>query len=116
MANRDRPLLNALHELLGVGSICDRQSRNARWLPTATFSVSSRLAHRSVTIPFFDEYLLPCAKRQQFDAWRGEFEEYERRHPTRISLGPSPCSEPGCDRPVRGRGLCRSHYYLATGY
>jgi hypothetical protein len=116
MARRDRPLLQSLQELFGVGSLVDRVPQNPRWLPTATFSVSSRLAHRGVTIPFFDQHLLPCAKRRQFDAWRSEFEEYEQRHPTRIGLGPSVCSEPGCELPVRGRGLCRRHYYRATGY
>ena len=30
--------------------------------------------------------------------------------------GLSTCSVEGCDRPVRGRGLCRRHYYRATGY
>ncbi len=34
----------------------------------------------------------------------------------RLGKGPSGCSEFGCDRPVRGRRLCRSHYYRATGY
>jgi hypothetical protein len=116
MASRDRPLLDAMHELFGVGSVRDQAAANERWLPTTTYSVSSRLAHRAVTIPFFEEHLLPCAKRRQFDRWRAELEAYDRRYPTRIGLGPSTCSEPGCDMPVRGRGLCRSHYYRATGY
>lgn len=97
MADRDRPLLAALQELFGVGSLQERPSTNPRWLPTTTFSVSSRLAHRTVTIPFFDAHLLPCAKRRQFETWRTEFEDYERRYPTRIGLGPSTCSEPGCE-------------------
>ena len=116
MAERDRALLEALHLLLGVGSIELRASRNGRWLPTCRFSVSSRLAHRQVTVPFFDKHLLPSAKRLQFDAWRESFEAYEIQHPTRIGFGPSTCSVEGCDRAVRGRGLCRSHYYRATGY
>ncbi len=116
MASRDRRVLEQLHDLLGVGSIEDRPSRNGRWQPTAKLSVSSRLAHRTVTIPFFDEFLLPCGKRRQFDAWRDEFEAYERAYPTRIGFGPSSCSIDGCELPVRGRGLCRRHYYRATGY
>ena len=56
------------------------------------------------------------AKRDQFDRWREEFDTYERAHPTQWGRGPSTCSEPGCHKPVRGRGLCRSHYYRATGY
>jgi hypothetical protein len=116
MASRDRPLLVALSEFLGVGSIQDALPRNERWLPQSRYAIGSRVAHRLVTIPFADEFLLPCAKRDQFDTWRRRFEEYESRYPTRIGLGPSECSEPGCDAPVRGRGLCRSHYYRATGY
>jgi hypothetical protein len=116
MARRDLALLEGLHACLGVGSIRHQPPRKEHWLPTSTLTVSSRLAHRTVTIPFFDEFLLPCAKRRQFDAWRAEFEKYERAHPTRIGFGPSPCSVEGCDQPVRGRGLCRTHYYRATGY
>jgi hypothetical protein len=116
MASRDESLIMLVHEALGVGSIEHRPSPNGRWLPHTRLTVNSRLSHRLATIPFVDEFLLPCAKRDQFDRWRQEFECYEEAHPTRIGLGPSPCSEPGCDQPVRGRGLCRSHYYRATGY
>ena len=116
MASRDRSLLESLHDFLGIGSINDQPPRSERWLPSSRFSIGSRLGHRLVTIPFGDEFLLPCAKRDQFDRWKHAFEDYERRHPTRIGLGPSSCSEEGCDMPVRGRGLCRSHYYRATGY
>jgi hypothetical protein len=116
MAARDGALLTALQEVLGVGSIEASRSRNGRWLPTQRYSISSRRAHRNVTIPFFDEYLLQSAKRLQFDVWRERFDAYEREHPTRIGYGPSSCSVEGCARPVRGRGLCRSHYYRATGY
>jgi hypothetical protein len=70
----------------------------------------------TATILFVDAHLLPCAKRRQFDQWRRDLDEYERRHPNRFGTGPSPCSVAGCDKPVRGRGLCRSHYDRATGY
>ncbi len=116
IASRDRPLLVAMQAMLGVGCIEERRSSNPRWQPISRYSISSRLAHRNVTIPFFEEHLLPCAKRMQFDRWRERFSAYEEAHPTRIGFGPSSCSAPGCDRPVRGRGLCRSHYYRATGY
>ena len=41
--------------------------------------------------------------------------EYEARFPSNWGTGPSPCAIAGCDKPVRGRGLCRAHYYAATG-
>jgi hypothetical protein len=116
MASRDRKLILALREFLGVGALEEIPSPKERWLPQTRLTVGSRLAHRMATIPFADEFLLPCAKREQFERWRAQFEEYERRYPTRRGFGPSPCSQPGCDKPVRGRGLCRSHYYRATGY
>ena len=63
-----------------------------------------------------ERYLLPCAKKRQFEQWRADLDSYEALHPTRWGRGPSPCSEPGCERPVRGRGLCRAHYCRATGH
>lgn len=117
VASRDRPLLLALQALLGgQGSIQDLPPAKAHWQPHSAYSINSRLRIRTVVIPFFDQFLLRSAKRDQFDRWRDEFEAYERAHPTQWGKGPSTCSEPGCDKPVRGRGLCRSHYCRATGY
>jgi hypothetical protein len=78
--------------------------------------VTSQRAQRDRVIPFADHYLLPGAKRAQFEDWRAAYEHFQTLHPNRFGLGPSPCSVAGCDKPVRGRGLCRSHYYRATGY
>ena len=116
MAARDRPLLGALQAYLGYGSLYDRPSRNSRWLPTVSFTINSIAAHRAATIPFAERFLLPCAKRDQFDQWRQALEAFDSEHPNRFGKGRSACSEPNCDGPVRGRGLCRSHYYRATGY
>jgi hypothetical protein len=116
MASRDEPLLTALKSVLGFGSVHRREPRRAHWQPTSTYVVNSRVAHRTATIPFMHHYLLPCVKRSQFDLWRAAFESYEATRPTQWGQGPSPCNIAGCDRPVRGRGLCRSHYYEATGY
>jgi hypothetical protein len=115
MAKRDRTLIEGLRAFLGAGSIHDEPSRRG-WQPVTRFSIRSHRAHRAVTIPFAERFLLPCAKRRQFEEWRAALDTYEAEHPTRWGLGPSPCSVPGCGRPVRGRGLCRSHYYPATGY
>ncbi|MGI9120398.1 MAG: LAGLIDADG family homing endonuclease [Acidimicrobiales bacterium] len=116
MADRDRRLLEDLQAFLKFGSLYDRTARNGRWLPTASFTINSISAHRAATIPFAERYLLPCAKRDQFELWRAALDAFDAAHPNRYGKGPSPCSKPGCGLPVRGRGLCRSHYYRATGY
>jgi hypothetical protein len=117
VAERDVGFLHAMRTFLGGrGSIRRDDRGNPRWQPIACYSISSRKAVREVVIPFCDTFLLPGAKRDQFDIWRASFEAYEDAHPTQWGRGPSTCSEPGCSKPVRGRGLCRSHYYRATGY
>ena len=105
MASRDRPLLEALGTFLSVGSIADRPPLLPHHEALSSFSVGSHRAHHAATIPFAERFLLPCAKRRQFD-----------QRPSRWGKGRSTCSEDGCDQPVRGRGLCRSHYYRATGH
>ena len=116
MATRDRPLLERLQSFLGKGSICDYRNRNPRWQPTSAFSIRSHAAHHAITIPFAERFLLPSAKRDQFERWRERLVDYERLHPSRYGIGRSICSKADCNKPVRGRGLCRSHYYLVTGY
>jgi len=117
MASRDRALLEQLRDFLGYGSINDQPAPRPAWQPTSTFTIGSLRGHRAATIPFAEEYLLlASAKRRQFESWRAAMDAYEGLKPSRWGKGRSTCSEPGCDLPVRGRGLCRSHYYRATGY
>jgi hypothetical protein len=116
MARRDLPVLEALRSFLGYGSIQHHKRGRAHWQPTSTLRIHSIWAHRNATIPFAEEFLLPCAKRRQYAEWRDHLLAYDSAHPNRYGKGPSPCSVPGCEKPVRGRMLCRSHYYRATGY
>jgi hypothetical protein len=116
VASRDRALLEVVRRFLGVGSIQERPPRNDKWLPESVFKINSHHAHRLATIPFAERFLLPSAKRRQFERWREEFEAYELLHPSRFGKGPSKCSQPDCEKPVRGQGVCRSHYYQLTGY
>jgi hypothetical protein len=60
-----------------------------------------------------EEFLVAGHKRAQFLDWRRRLDRYAAEHPPRMR---SICSVDGCQRFVRGRGLCRSHYYQATGY
>ena len=116
MATRDRPVLDALRNFLGAGSIHDEQPRRAHWQPMSSFQINSRRGHHAATIPFAEAFLLPCHKRDQFDAWRDAFLANEAAHPSRFGMGRSICSVDDCPHPVRGRGLCRKHYYRATGW
>jgi len=116
MAEWDAELIVALQRFLDVGRVRRRAPARVGWQPTVTLRVQSHLANRLVIIPFSERFLPPSHKREQFEMWRAAFFAYESDHPTRWGRGPSTCSAPGCDRPVRGRGLCRSHYYRATGY
>jgi hypothetical protein len=116
MADRETEALRDLHRVLGVGAISFQPARRAAWQPTATYGIHSRRALRTALIPFCDEHLLWSFKRSQYLVWRDQFQTYEAHFPSNWGAGPSPCSIPGCDKPVRGRGLCRAHYYRETGY
>ena len=115
VAARDRSILVALQTLLQRGSINDSPGRRD-WQPSSTFTIGSNPAHHAATIPFSEAFLLPSAKRAQYECWRDSLLQHEALHPSKVGRGPSPCSEPGCEQPVRGRGLCRSHYYRVTGH
>jgi hypothetical protein len=116
VALRDRSLLDALRSALGCGSVREAEPRRAHWQPAAVYSVGSIRAQRSSVIPFFSAHLIGSAKRHQFDLWVAALNSYEAMHPTRYGQGPSICRCDGCERPVRGQGPCRSHYYELTGH
>ncbi len=117
MADRDRDLLVALQSFLGVGSVTALRPRNERWLAQTRYVANSIRSHRSAVIPFAERFLPRyTAKWTQFEQWRQALDSYEAMHPTRWGQGPSICSVEGCTRAVRGQGLCRHHYYDATGW
>ncbi|MDQ1521519.1 MAG: endonuclease [Actinomycetota bacterium] len=113
VAQRDRHLLEAIQMFLGAGAIYDRAPQKSHWQPTSILTIASRKAHRERVIPFGNRFLLATAKRRQFELWRDALYHYESLHPRRQR---SVCSVDDCTGLVRGRGLCRSHYYRATGY
>ena len=115
MARRDRPILEALQTFLGMGSVGDSPARRSGWQPESTYDVTSIKAARSAVIPFAERFLLDSAKRRQFESWRDKLVCYVAAHPE-VERRRGICSMEGCDEFIRGRGLCRSHYYAATGY
>jgi hypothetical protein len=116
VASHDRHLLTALQMFLGRGNVRDVPPMKEGWHPTSTFEVRSVRGHRYATVPFAERFLLPCGKRDQYLRWKADLDEYLERHPARWGEGPSTCSVEGCGLPVRGRGVCRRHYYQLTGY
>jgi hypothetical protein len=116
VACRDRHLLEAMQMFLGQGSLRDLLAKQEGWQPTSIFEIRSIRGHRRATIPFAERFLLPCAKRDQYRRWKADLDAYLERHPARWGEGPSTCSVEGCELPVRGRGVCRRHYYQLTGY
>jgi hypothetical protein len=116
MRDEDGDLLEALASGFGCGSIYSRPARRPGHASSRSFEVGAIADHHRATIPFARVFMPRSAKQQQFDAWCTDLLAYERNRPTQWGRGPSTCSESGCDRPVRGRGLCRSHYYRATGH
>ena len=116
MAEWDRPLLERLHDALGCGRFYSGKPALSHHQPMARFEVRSERNHVERVIPFCDAFLLPCAKRDQYEEWRDHLLTYRATRPSQYGRGPSICSVEGCGRPVRGRGLCRSHYHQATGY
>ncbi len=116
IADRDLALLERLREALGFGSIHLHQPKARHHQRQAILTIASVKAHRASTIPFFERILLPSAKRRQFELWRDALELWDSQRPSQYGKGSSACSVDGCEKPVRGRGLCRSHYYRATGY
>jgi len=116
MASRDLPILEALRSFLGFGSIQHYRRGRRHWQPISVLRINSIWAQRNATIPFAEAFLLPSEKRRQFEEWCDQLLAYDLAHPNRYGKGRSPCSVPGCEKPVRGRMLCRTHYYRATGY
>jgi hypothetical protein len=119
VAKRDRPLLEALQMFLGFGVIYDIEPKKEGYLPTSSLTIASLRAQRAATIPFAERFLLSSAKRRQFDHWREQMDAYEATPDYQAHLQRrrrSICSQPNCEKHVRGRGLCRSHYYEVTGY
>jgi hypothetical protein len=117
MADRDRALVEALGEFLGCGGFYMHPPGKPGHLPTYSLRIDREGDHERCTIPFAERFLpRESEKFRVFVAWRDKFRRYRDVRPSQYGRGPSTCSEPDCELPVRGQGLCRKHYYRVTGY
>ena len=117
MAERDRQIIELLKNVLACGSIYVGSPSKPHHQPTVSLQVTKEADLLGAVVPFSETFLLPVsAKRRQFDKWHESLLTYLRDRPSQYGRGPSRCSVEGCERPVRGRGLCRSHYHQLTGY
>ena len=117
MADRDRAIVELLRDLLACGSIYEQPPAKAHHQPTVSLQITREADLLGAVVPFSEKFLLSqCAKRRQFDTWHESLVNYLRDRPSQYGRGPSTCRIEGCERPVRGQGLCRSHYHQLTGY
>ena len=115
VADRDLAILDALRAALGAGSLTrERKPRDPKWQPQATVRVSGRRQNVERVVPFMECWLPRHSRKyQQFAVWRDALLADVAARPFRVA---GTCSVDGCEAPIRGRGLCRRHYYRATGY
>jgi hypothetical protein len=113
VAARDAQILETLRDFLGAGSITHSAPRREGWQPEAALEVTGRRQNLERTVPFMLRWLPESHKREQFATWHALLVESVEKRPFRTA---GRCSVTGCERPIRGRGLCRHHYYRVTGY
>jgi LAGLIDADG DNA endonuclease family protein len=107
----DAETCELLQSFFGVGHVYHYSRRQPHYDDFVVFQVRKTADLVHVIIPFMDEHLPSSYKRQQYDAWRckvldfWEFGMKRRRS----------CTVDGCERPQRGRGVCRTHYYRLYG-
>lgn len=118
VAERDAALVSTLHRHLnGAGGVHRSPARRAGWQPTVSLQVTAIGDHLRATIPFAEQFLHPASRKyDQFQRWNECLQSYRRERARRAAARPMWCTTPGCDRPIRARGLCRGCYWRATGH
>lgn len=111
VAASDACSVQSLHVLLGVGTVCTSPRRKPHYDDEVSWQVQSLRELVEVVVPFMDEHLPPCHKREQYEVWRAALLEYWEHGMRRRR----PCRRDGCEEPSRCKGLCRRHYYAAYG-
>lgn len=103
----DAGMVELMHEFFGVGRVGFGRRRKAHYDDETYLHVRKTQDLVEVIVPFMDEHLPPSYKREQYEAWRAALlDHWEHRASRR-----RPCTVAGCDRPQKGRGVCRHHYF-----
>lgn len=104
----DTAMCTAIRGLLGVGRVTGSPRRQQHHDDEVTYQVQSLHDLVEVVVPFMDEHLPPCHKRDQYFAWRAELLAYwtgpARSRPARgerRSATP-PATAPGQDQSTTG--------------
>ena len=70
LADDDVAGVELLRAFTGVGTICRSPPRSERTKGAVIWAVQSRVELLDVVVPWLDDHLAPCHKRQQYEAWR----------------------------------------------
>jgi len=97
--------------MLGVSSVYRSTRRRPHYDDEVVFVVQSIRLLVEVVVPFMDAHLPASQKRRRYLIWREQLMRYWDEHARRVRS----CSEPGCERFRRAKGLCRSHYFQRHG-
>jgi hypothetical protein len=107
----DASMCEMAQNVLGVGHIRSYTRRHPHFDDETVFAVQSVRDLVAVVVPFLDAHMPPCKKRDQYLVWRHKLIRFWNNDMKRRR----PCTEDGCDKPQRGRGVCRRHYYVRYG-
>jgi hypothetical protein len=107
VADEDIALLERLRATVGAGDIDRLRPRKTGQRPTAVFRVGGVRDLLGSVVPFMSTHLLPSYKREQFDRWAHDLEEFWRDDMRRARQ----CCVEGCLDARRAKGLCRHHYF-----
>jgi hypothetical protein len=107
----DAATCELLRAFFRVGHVYHYPRRKPHYDDEVSFQVCKTEDLVNVIIPFMDEHLPPSFKRQQYEPWRAKVMEFWDTGMKRRRQ----CTAEGCDRPQKGRGVCRIHYYALYG-
>ena len=100
-----------LRSFFGVGYVYHYPRRQPHYDDEVAFQVCKTADLVNVIIPFMDEHLPASYKREQYTEWRAKVINFWEHDMKRRR----PCTVDDCERPQRGRGVCRIHYYALYG-